>query len=90
VSAASPSSSWGCVVAKKAAEAQTAPLTLYITQVRSVSGRPDKHRRTLAALGLRKHQQTVIQMDNPAIRGMVFQVRHLVEVMEVAEGEAEA
>jgi large subunit ribosomal protein L30 len=42
----------------------------------------------MAALGFRRHQQTVVQQDNPAIRGMLFQVRHLVEVEEVAEGEA--
>jgi len=59
---------------------------LLITQVRSRSGRPEKHRRTLDALGLRRHQQSVIQPDNPAIRGMLFQVRHLVEVSEL-EGE---
>jgi large subunit ribosomal protein L30 len=61
---------------------------LRITQVRSLSGRPEKHRRTMEALGFRKHQQTIVQQDNPAIRGMLFQVRHLVEVEEVAEGEA--
>ncbi len=54
-----------------------------ITQVRSGNGRPRKHRDTLRALGLRRHQQSVIQNDNPAIRGMIFQVRHLVEVEEV-------
>ncbi|HSJ24033.1 MAG TPA: 50S ribosomal protein L30 [Longimicrobiales bacterium] len=64
------------------------PRELRITQVRSLSGRHHKHRRTMEALGFRKHQQTIVQKDNPAIRGMLFQVRHLVEVEEVAEGEA--
>jgi len=64
------------------------PRQLRITQVRSGVGRPGTHRRTLRALGLRRHQQTVIQQDNPAIRGMLFQVQHLVRVEEVAEGEA--
>jgi large subunit ribosomal protein L30 len=59
---------------------------LRITQVRSGSGRPRTHRATLAALGLKRHQHSVVQNDNPAIRGMVFQVRHLVEVEEL-EGE---
>jgi large subunit ribosomal protein L30 len=63
-------------------------MLLRITQVRSGSGRPSTHRATLRALGLRHHQQTVFQKDNPAIRGMLFQVRHLVAVEEVAEGEA--
>ena len=61
---------------------------LRITQVRSLSGRPAKHRATMEALGFRRHQQTIVHKDHPAIRGMLFQVRHLVEVQEVAEGEA--
>ncbi|HEX7050714.1 MAG TPA: 50S ribosomal protein L30 [Longimicrobiales bacterium] len=64
-----------------------APSRLEITQIRSGIGRPAQHRRTLRALGLRRHQQTVVQPDNPAIRGMIFQVRHLVSVRELAEGE---
>jgi ribosomal protein L30 len=47
------------------------------------------HRKTLRALGLRRHQQTVVQPDNAAIQGMLFQVRHLVEVSE-AEAPAKA
>jgi large subunit ribosomal protein L30 len=61
---------------------------LRIKQVRSLSGRPAKHRATMEALGFRRHQQTIVQKDNAAIRGMLFQVQHLVEVEEVAEGEA--
>jgi large subunit ribosomal protein L30 len=56
-----------------------------ITQTKSGVGAPEKHRRTLQALGL-KHQRSVVQDDNDAIRGMVFQVRHLVRV-EDAEGQ---
>lgn len=56
---------------------------LAITQIRSRSGRPEKHRRTLTALGLRRNQQTVIHDDTPAIRGMVAQIPHLVKVEEV-------
>lgn len=69
------------------AEAEQSKL-LRIRQTRSGVGRPAKHRATLQALGLRRHQQTIVQKDNPAIRGMLFQVRHLVEVQEIAEGEA--
>lgn len=60
---------------------------LRVTQVRSGNGRLLKHRATLKALGLKRHQHSVVQDDNPAIRGMIFQVRHLVEVEEI-EGEA--
>ena len=58
---------------------------LRITQVRSSNGRPRKHRATLEALGLR-HQRSVIHEDTPSIRGMIFQVEHMVEVIEL-EGE---
>ena len=56
---------------------------LEITQVRSGIGRPTKHRRTLKALGIRRHQQSVVQEDSPAIRGMIQQVSHLVSVNEI-------
>jgi large subunit ribosomal protein L30 len=70
---------------KKQAQAAT---LLRITQVRSAIGRPESHKRTLRALGLKRHQQSVVQKDSEAIRGMIFHVQHLVSVEEVAEGEA--
>jgi len=59
------------------------PKKLSITQVRSGVGRKFKHRRTLTALGFKKHQQTVVHDDSPAIRGMLRQVHHLVQVNEI-------
>lgn len=59
---------------------------LRITQTKSYSGAPEKHRRTLRALGL-KHQRSVELEDNPAIRGMIFQVRHMVKVEETGGQE---
>lgn len=56
---------------------------LQITLKRSLIGRPATQRRTVAALGLRKLHQTVTQVDNAAIRGMVSQVNHLIEVKEI-------
>ena len=56
---------------------------LKITQVRSVIGRPQKHRRIVRALGLRRNQTSVVQRDTPQIRGMVAKVCHLVTVEEV-------
>jgi large subunit ribosomal protein L30 len=53
---------------------------LRVKQVRSGIGRPAVHRRTLIALGLRHHQDVIEVHDTPAIRGMLYQVRHLVEV----------
>ena len=58
---------------------------LEIRQIKSGVGMPHDQRATLEALGLR-HQRAVQQKDNPAIRGMIFKVRHLVEVTEV-EGQ---
>ncbi len=56
-----------------------------ITQVRSVSGRQERQRRTLRALGLKKNQTSVIHDDTPAIRGMVNQIPHMVTVREIEE-----
>jgi ribosomal protein L30 len=51
-----------------------------VKQIRSGIGHPATMRRTLAALGLRHHQQTVRLRNTAAIRGMLYKVRHLVEV----------
>ncbi len=56
---------------------------LKITLKRSYIGRPEKQRRVLRSLGLRKIGQTVIKEDVPSIRGMINKVPHLVEVEEV-------
>ena len=53
---------------------------LEIRQMRSGSGHPARLRRTLAALGLKHHQDIVVHTDHPALRGMLYQVRHLVRV----------
>ena len=54
--------------------------TLVIVQRRSAIGRPARQRATLQALGLRKLGQRVMQPDNPAIRGMVAAVAHIVTI----------
>lgn len=55
---------------------------LRIRQVRSGCTAIRKQRDTLRALGLRHHQAEVVKQDNPAIRGMIRVVSHLVEVEE--------
>ena len=55
---------------------------LRITQIRSKIGFPEDQRATLRSLGLRKIRQQVIRPDNPAVRGMIHKVRHLVTVEE--------
>lgn len=56
---------------------------LQITLKRSLIGRPETQRVTVRTLGLRKLHQSVVHNDNAAIRGMINQVAHLVEVVEV-------
>jgi large subunit ribosomal protein L30 len=55
---------------------------LEITLTRSLIGRPEDQRITVNTLGLRKMHQTVVHDDNPAIRGMINKVAHLVTVKE--------
>ncbi|MCY4572119.1 MAG: 50S ribosomal protein L30 [Gemmatimonadetes bacterium] len=54
-----------------------------IKQVRSAVGRQKIQRRTLVALGIRRHQQSVVHEDTPAIRGMIARIDYLLEVTEV-------
>jgi len=61
---------------------------LKITLVRSVIGAKPKHRATIAALGLRKIGAHVIQKDNPAIRGMIHHVKHLINVEPASKESA--
>jgi large subunit ribosomal protein L30 len=56
---------------------------LKITQRRSIIGCPPAQRRTIRALGLRRIGHAVVRPDNPSVRGMIFTVRHLVELEEV-------
>ena len=53
-----------------------------VTLVKSPIGAVPKQRATVEALGLRKLNKTVVLPDNEAVRGMIFQVRHLVKVEE--------
>lgn len=56
---------------------------LKITLVKSTIGAIPKHKKTAVALGLTKLNKTVEQQDNPAIRGMVKNIIHLIKVEEV-------
>jgi len=51
-----------------------------IKQVRSRIRCPKTQKLTLDALGLRKTGRIVEHEDNPAIRGMIEKVKHLVTV----------
>lgn len=54
-----------------------------ITLVKSMIGRPEKHRRVLRGMGLTRINKTVELEDTPSIRGMVHAVRHLVKIEEM-------
>lgn len=57
--------------------------TLRIKQVKSPIGYRNDQRATLKALGLGRIGETVDQVDNDAVRGMIFKVKHLVEVEQL-------
>ena len=59
------------------------PKQLKVTQVRSTIGCKADQVATVKALGLNRIRHSVIQVDNPAVRGMLFKVKHLVEVEEL-------
>jgi len=59
------------------------PAKLKITLVKSMIGRPTKHRKVLRGMGLTKVNKTVQLEDTPAIRGMVAKVAHLVNAEEL-------
>lgn len=58
---------------------------LNITLVKSMIGRPEKHRKVLRGMGLTKMHRTVQLEDTPAIRGMIEKVSHLVRAEEVSD-----
>lgn len=53
-----------------------------IKLVKSLIGKPESHRKTIQALGLRKIGQVVEKNDTPQIRGMIHQVDYMVEVID--------
>jgi large subunit ribosomal protein L30 len=56
--------------------------TVRITLVKSPIGYTQRHKATIRALGLRRLHQTVEHNDSPSLRGMLYKVNHLVEVVE--------
>ncbi len=54
-----------------------------ITQVKSENRKPERQKKTLLALGIRKLNHTVEHEATPQILGMVDKVRHLVRVENI-------
>jgi large subunit ribosomal protein L30 len=55
---------------------------LQVKLVKSMIGRPEKHRRVLKGMGLTKLNRTVELEDTAVIRGMIDKVSHLVKFEE--------
>jgi large subunit ribosomal protein L30 len=54
-----------------------------VTQVKSVIDRPERQKRTMEALGLKKMNACVELEATPQVLGMVAKVNHLVKVQEL-------
>lgn len=54
-----------------------------VTQIKSKIGQPERQKRILAALGIKKMHQTVEHENTPQIMGMVQKLKHLVKVENV-------
>jgi large subunit ribosomal protein L30 len=61
---------------------ETTGKTIKVTLVRSPIGYTKDQKDTAKALGLRRLHQTVEHKDNPALRGMIRKIIHLVQVEE--------
>jgi large subunit ribosomal protein L30 len=55
---------------------------LRITLLKSGIGYSKRHKATLRALGFHHLNQTVEHLDTPTLRGMLYQVNHLVRIEE--------
>ena len=55
---------------------------LVITQVKSSNGSSRKQHDTLKTLGLGKIGRSTEREDHPTVRGLIYSVRHLVEVSD--------
>ena len=53
-----------------------------ITQIKSSIGYKKKAKKTLAALGLKKLNHTVVKIDTVQIRGMINKIYYLLKVEE--------
>ncbi len=53
-----------------------------VTLIKSMIGRPEKHRRVLRAMGLTKINKTVELENSASVRGMINKVVHLVKFEE--------
>jgi large subunit ribosomal protein L30 len=64
--------------------AETKTGTVRITLVKSLIGQKYDQVATAKALGLRRINSSVEKANDPVIRGMIFKIKHLIAVEEVA------
>jgi large subunit ribosomal protein L30 len=64
--------------------------TLRIKYKKSAIGYSQRQKDTIRSLGFKRLGQTVEIPDNPAMRGMVRHVQHLVVILEAQEAEGAA
>ena len=60
-------------------------MKLKVTLIKSPIGALPNHIKTVEALGLKKVGQATLKPDNAAVRGQLFQVKHMVKVEEINE-----
>ncbi len=72
--------------AVKSASASTQPVDgkVKVTQLVGSIGRRHDQEATLIGLGLNKRHRSRVLENNPAVRGMIYKVRHLVKVENVS------
>jgi len=62
-------------------KAKTQNGQIQIKLVRSGIGFPAKQKKVIQGLGFTRLNQVITRQDTPQIRGMVFKIRHLVEIV---------
>lgn len=60
--------------------------SLSIKLKRSLIGKPEKQRKIVRALGLRRMNHEVLHEDTPSIRGMINKISHMLDVSD-AKGD---
>ena len=55
-----------------------------ITQVKSVIDRPERQKKTMIALGIKKMHNSVEVEATPQILGMITKLSHLIKVEEIS------
>lgn len=54
---------------------------LRVTLIKSMIGKPQKHRSVVAGLGLKKLNTSVLLDDTPEVRGMINKISHMLHVV---------